>query len=290
MISTLKNKNVTIQVKSLGAELSSFKKNNDDFEYIWNGNKEFWSGQSPVLFPIIGNLVDGIARIGEKNYILGNHGFARKTEFELVEATEEKLIYSLKYNKITLAMYPFKFDLQLTYTLNKDSVNILYKVINLDNKSIYFQLGTHPGFNCPTDKNLSFSDYFLEFNKPETLKRNFCDTGNLLIENKEVSLLENSNKLKLSHNMFYDGALLIRDVKSNSIFLKNKNNLRSVNVLSKNFPYLGIWQPKNAPFVCVEPWHGLAESKSFKGKFKEKEMIIELGVGEVHCASLTITI
>lgn len=288
MISELKNKNITIKVRSLGAELSSLRKNNN--EYIWNGDPKFWSGQSPVLFPIIGNLVNGIARIEGKEYTLGNHGFARKTDFKLLEATEKKLVYSLKYNSTTLTMYPYKFDLQLTYTLNENSVNISYKVINLDDKNIYFQLGTHPSFNCPSSDNSSFSDYFLEFNKFETLKRNFCDSSNLLIENKEVSLLENSNKIELNHSMFYDGALLIRDIKSNSISLKNKNNLRTINISNENFPYLGIWQPKDAPFICIEPWYGLAESKNFKGEFKEKEMIIELKKDSTHLSSITLTV
>jgi galactose mutarotase-like enzyme len=290
MITSLKNENITIQVKSLGAELTSLKKNNDSHEYIWTGDSKFWGGQSPVLFPIIGSLSEGTMTVDGKSYSLGNHGFARREEFKLIESTEDKLVYSLKYNEKTMAMYPYKFDLQLTYTLDGSSINISYKVINLDDKSIYFQLGTHPGFNCPMGDNLSLSDYSLIFSENENAKRYYCDAGNLLIENREELVLDESVELKLNPEMFYDGAFLFRDIKSKEITLKTEKDSKFVKVSNENFPYLGIWQPKDAPFLCIEPWHGLAEPVSFTGEFKDKELVIELKKDAIHSASLKFTV
>lgn len=290
MITSLKNENITIQVKSLGAELTSLKTNNDDHEYIWTGDSKFWSGQSPVLFPTIGSLSGGTMTVDGKTYSMGNHGFARREEFKLIESTEERLVYSLKYSEKTLAVYPYKFELQLAYTLEGSSVKISYNVINLDDKNIYFQLGTHPGFNCPMEDNLSLSDYFLKFSETETAKRYYCDTGNLFIENHEELVFEESDQLKLNPEMFYDGAFLFRDIKSKEITLKTEKDPKFVKVSNENFPYLGIWQPKDAPFICIEPWHGLTEPASFTGEFKDKELMVELKKGATHSASLTFTV
>ena len=290
MITSLKNENITIQVKSLGGELTNLKKNDSEYEYMWTGDSEFWAGQSPVLFPIIGSLSEGTMRVDGKSYSMGNHGFARREEFQLIEQKKDKLIYSLKYNEKTLSMYPYKFELQLIYTLENFGVKISYKVINLDDKTIYFQLGTHPGFNCPMKENLDFSDYFLEFSQSETANRYYCDAGNLLIENREESFMKDSKKLNINHEMFYDGAYLLRDIKSENITLKTEKDSSFIKVSRENFPYLGIWQPKDAPFLCIEPWHGLAEPAGFTGEFSEKELIIPLRKGEIHSASITFSI
>lgn len=290
MIKSLKNEKINIKVKSLGGELTSLKKNNSEQEYIWTGDSKFWAGQSPVLFPIIGSLSGGSMMVDGTSYSMGNHGFARREEFQLIEEKENKLVYSLKYSDKTLAMYPYKFELQLIYTLDNSSVKISYRVINLDEKTIYFQLGTHPGFNCPMKENLDLSDYFLEFSQTETANRYYCDAGNLLIENREELFIENSNKLKLNYEMFYEGAHLLRDIKSEDITLKSEKDPSFIKVSRENFPYLGIWQPKDAPFLCIEPWHGLAEPAGFNGHFSEKELIVSLEKGKVHSASLTFTV
>ena len=290
MITTLKNENITIQVKSLGGELTSLKKNDSEYEYIWTGDSKYWSGQAPVLFPIIGSLSGGTTEIQGKTYSMGNHGFARREEFQLIEQKKDRLVYSLKYNEKTLAMYPYKFQLQIIYTLEKSSVKISYKVINLDEKTIYFQLGTHPGFNCPMKNNLDFSDYFLEFDQVETAKRYYCDANNLLIENREELSIKDSKKLCLNHKMFYEGAHFLRDIKSKNIVLKTEKDSKFIKVSRENFPYLGIWQPKDAPFLCIEPWHGLAEPAGFSEDFSKKELIISLEKGQVHSASLEFTV
>ena len=152
---------------------------------MWTGNPEFWAGQSPVLFPIVGSVQNETTEINGQVYSFKNHGFARRQEFQLIKKLDNKLVFSLTENEETLKSYPFKFELRLTYTLIDSEVQIAYEVRNTDNQEIYFQLGTHPGFNCPMEDGLSLNDYHLEFSDLEDAKRYFVNNSNLNIAGKE---------------------------------------------------------------------------------------------------------
>ena len=290
MNTVLKSSVATAEIQATGAELISFKKTSDGVEYIWNGDAAYWTGHSPVLFPIVCAVNNGEIKVDGKAYPLKNHGFVRHNEFELVEATESKAVYRHTYNENTLTMYPFKFDLFITYTLVDSTLTISYKVDNVDNQEIFFQLGTHPAFNCPLDEGGQLQDYYLEFEQPETLERLYMNKSNLLISGKSDVIVKEEQILPLSHEMFEEGALVFRNIKSQQIALKSNQSSKSVVLSYENFPYLGVWQPINAPFVCIEPWHGIADADNFTGELKDKEMIISLSPGKSFESSLTIEV
>jgi galactose mutarotase-like enzyme len=277
-------------ISTLGAELVSFKKLETGNEYIWSGDAEYWTGRSPVLFPIIGAARGGEIRTGGQNYPIGNHGFARRSEFTLVEATDTQAVFSLSQNEQTLASYPYQFNLVLTYILSGSTLEITYRVDNTDEQEIFFQLGTHPAFNCPVDGQGAITDYYLEFAESENLERLFLSNDGLVISGKSAPVLQEERILPLSHEMFLDGALVFRNVKSGHIALKSKLTDKSVIVTSEGFPDLGLWQPKNAPFVCIEPWQGIADGDDFTGELQDKSGIIALPQGGQFNSSLKIEI
>lgn len=286
----LKSSLATVEIKPVGAEVVSFKRVDTDCEYIWKGDAAYWTGHSPVLFPIVCAVNNGEITVDGSSYALKNHGFVRHNEFELMEATESRAVYRHSYDEATLALYPFKFELLITYTLNGNQLEISYTVNNLDDKDIFFQIGTHPAFNCPLEEDGHINDYYLEFASKETLERLFMNASNLLVSDKSEVILENEQILPLSHEMFEDGALVFREVKSQQVALKSKHSAKSVVLSYENFPAMGIWQPKNAPFVCVEPWHGLADKDTFNGELKDKELVISLHQQESFKSSLVIEI
>jgi len=290
MNAILNSESATVEIRPLGAELISFKDNESGREYMWSGDAEFWTGRSPVLFPIVGSVYDGVMRAEGGEYALKNHGFARNREFRLVEAEETRAVFHLSADDETLAIYPYKFALTLTYTLEGSSLRIQYRVDNDDDKNIYFQLGTHPAFNCPIGGDGEFEDYVLEFNEEETLERFYVTGGNIQIPDKSETVLEKGTVLPLTRAQFEEGAMIFRDVKSDRVTLKSEKSEHSVSVSSENFPYLGVWQPKNAPFICIEPWHGLADADKFEGELKDKELAVELASGEYFEAALVIEI
>ena len=152
----IKNEYVSAEIDLLGAEMLSCKLLEDNCEYLWNGNTDFWGGHAPILFPIVCALNEGKYRVDGKEFALGNHGFAKKTVFDLVDKTEETAVFRLASTVDSLALYPFEFELFITYQLVKTKISITYKVVNKDNKTVYFQIGTHPGFNCPLTQEETF--------------------------------------------------------------------------------------------------------------------------------------
>jgi galactose mutarotase-like enzyme len=286
----LRNTLAIVEIKSIGAEVISFKRLDTDCEYIWNGDAQYWTGHSPVLFPIVCAVNNGEIKVEGNNYKLNNHGFVRHDEFELIEESETRVVYRHTYNDATLAIYPFKFNLYITYTLMDNTLEVNYKVDNVDEQDIFFQLGTHPAFNCPLDQHAQFQDYYLEFELEEILERLFMNKSNLLISGKSEVILQEHNILPLSHEMFDEGALVFRNVKSQKVSLKSKLSAKSVVLTYDNFPYMGVWQPKNAPFVCIEPWHGIADEDTFRGEIQDKEKIIRLKKRESFESSLVIEV
>lgn len=275
MINKIQNNKISIEVNSFGAELWSLKKVGNDFEYLWQGDTKYWGNRSPVLFPTVGAVKNSKYRIGDKEYPLGNHGFALNSEFTLIEESETKLVYSLKTNEEIKKMYPFNFELILSYALDESSVKIQYTVKNLDTQNIYFQLGTHPGFNMPLDSDLKFDDYYIEFNKKEQCNRLFFDKANLTITNKDEDGLE-GQKLNLKHEIFYEGAAIYKNINSDQLVLKSDKGARFVKFSFDKFPALGVWQKPDAPYICIEPWHGISDDDNYTGEFQDKAMIITL--------------
>ncbi|MEM5571124.1 aldose 1-epimerase family protein [Aliarcobacter butzleri] len=264
----IKNSFIKAQIKSFGAELNSLKKCDENFEYIWQANSKYWARHSPVLFPIVGRLKEDSYFYKNKKYSLSQHGFARDKEFEIVQNEADFIEFRLKSDEKSLEFYPFFFELNICYKLDKNSLIVSYKVKSKSDEKMYFSIGAHPAFNTQVGD-------FLEFENIKTTKRYFLDEKGLIYKNQDLNL-ENS-KLCLDKDLFKDDALVFDDSNIKQITLKNIENKSRVKVKFDNFPYLGIWsKPNDAPFVCIEPWFGVADEQNSNQKIEDKKGILSL--------------
>ncbi|TDW51975.1 galactose mutarotase-like enzyme [Flavobacterium sp. 270] len=252
----------------MGAELFSLK-DNQNKEYIWEGNPDFWGKHSPILFPIVGTLKNNTYTIEGKEYQLPRHGFARDMEFILIEKTENSAVFSLQSSTETLSKYPFEFELQLIYTLHEYTLDIEYKVINKSENKIPFSIGAHPAIALPEN----FENYAFKFEKQETLTYYLLE--NDLISNKTKVLETNNNEVPLNYELFKNDALIFKALESNSLTIL-ENSKPYIKVDFEDFPSLGIWTKEKAPFICIEPWFGYSDTDSNSGDLFEKEGIIVL--------------
>ncbi|MFM2370104.1 MAG: hypothetical protein RL619_2425 [Bacteroidota bacterium] len=282
MTTILKNSNLTAEIKHFGAELCSLK-NNENKEYIWEGNANFWGKHSPILFPIVGTLKSNSYQYNDNEYHLSRHGFARDMEFELVEKRENSAIFSIQSSEETLKAYPFAFELQLIYTLDENSLRIEYKVINKGKSQMPFSIGAHPAFALPGN----FENYSMKFEKEELLEYYLLE--NDLISNKTKKLEVQNNRIPLTYQLFENDALIFKTLESNSLtILENENPVLRVNF--KDFPSLGIWTKMNAPFLCIEPWFGYSDTNENAGNLFEKEGIQILNANEIFHSEFSIEI
>ena len=278
----IKNSFIKAQIKSFGAELNSLKKCDENFEYIWQANSKYWARHSPVLFPIVGRLKEDSYFYKNKKYSLSQHGFARDKEFEIVQNEADFIEFRLKSDEKSLDFYPFFFELDIGYKLDKNSLIVSYKVKNKSDEKMYFSIGAHPAFNTQVGD-------FLEFENIKTTKRYFLDEKGLIYKNEDLNL-ENS-KLYLDKDLFKDDALVFNDSNIKQITLKNIENKSRVKVKFDNFPYLGIWsKPNDAPFVCIEPWFGVADEENANQKIEDKKGILSLEKEEEFFCFYTIEV
>ena len=279
----LSNLNYTATINSKGAELVSFKNNFSNKEYIWNGNSEFWAKHSPILFPIVGTLKNNFYFYKDNKYELPRHGFARDNQFTIINHQENEVTFSLHYDNEILKIYPFKFELQLKYTLLNNKLFFNYKVINLDETSIPFSLGAHPAFALEND----FENYSLAFEKQETL---VCFTlKNDLLSDKSYTIELENKKFSLNYNTFKNDALIFKSAQSKTISIL-ENEKEFLKISFQDFKNLGIWTKQNAPFICIEPWLGYSDTVNSKGDLFEKEGIQVLPKNSFFNCELSVEI
>ena len=268
---------IKIKTVSKGAELISIEK--DGIERMHDGQKD-WNRHSPVLFPIVGKLKDNMTLIEGKEYKMNQHGFARDMDFEKIGENS----YVLRYNEETLKMYPFKFELYISYEVGNNSVTTKYRVVNKDNKMIYFGLGGHPAYKC----DYVTGKYILEFEEIEDDMEIYQLENGLIkdtCENKSNFMKD--NRILLDNNTFENDAIIFKNIRSRVIYLK-KEEKSILSLEFKDFPYLGIWSKPNAHFICLEPWLNTADKVSTNGNYEEKDDLVELNQGQQFVAEYTV--
>ena len=285
----IKSRSLTVKINPKGAELTSIFNHENQTEYMWNADPNFWGKSSPVLFPIVGALIENRYRFEEKEYALPRHGFARDRVFVVEKLEENSLTFLLTHDENTLKVYPFKFEFRLIYSLENNALKVTYSVKNIGETRMYFSVGGHPAFAVPLSDNTEYEDYYLEFNQTEIFQR-WGLTPEGLIEVQPFNFMVDTNKLDLTKELFYDDAIVFKNLESTSVTLKTDKTANQLKFDFEGFPYLGIWAAKNANFVCIEPWCGIADSADYRQELTQKEGIIELDSDEIFERTWRVTI
>jgi galactose mutarotase-like enzyme len=285
----ISNEKLTVVVNPQGAELQSIIRKDTGLEYLWSGDPAFWGKKSPVLFPIVGGLKNNTYRYNDQSYTLGRHGFAREQLFTVAKQGKEHVSLHLSDNKNTLEVYPFHFDFTVQYLLQDDQLQVTYHVKNKDKNTLLFSVGAHPAFKVPLAEGSTYEDYYLYFNKEEVAGIWPLSPGGQ-IEMAPVPLLEHTHELSLKKSLFYQDALVFKNLASTAISIKSKATPHGLTLAFEGFPYMGIWAAKDADFVCIEPWCGIADNVDATGELEEKEGINRLAAGEVFERTWTVTI
>jgi galactose mutarotase-like enzyme len=277
---TLENELLKVEVSPRGAELQSIVNKTLGLEYLWNGDPAFWSKRSPVLFPIVGSLKNNSYSYQGKSYQLPRHGFARDMDFQPEKQTASEISFLLRSSEETRKNYPFDFEFRVRYQILGDELSTEYMVTNTGSGLMYFSVGGHPAFRLPLDSNTEFSDYYLKFEETENLQR-WPISKDGLIQLQPVPVLEDSNRLNLKKSLFYQDALVFKYVASSEISLISGKSKHGILFQMGEFPFLGIWSFKDADFICLEPWCGIADSVNSNQQLEAKEGIEKISPGKV---------
>ncbi|MBC1468360.1 aldose 1-epimerase family protein [Listeria welshimeri] len=286
----LENEFLLVEMKEAGAELTRIFHKDTGIEYLWNADSKYWGRHSPVLFPTVGKLVDDTYFVDGASYHLGQHGFARDRDFKVVDQTDNTVRFELDADEESLSIYPYKFKLSIIYTMDENSVAVSYEVENTDNKRIYFSIGAHPAFHLPLTEDTTFEDYYLDFGTEENLET-LCLEGPY--RNGEIKKIVDkpSRYLSLNYDLFKNDALIFEALKQKEITIKSDKTSHFVKVTFKEFPFVGIWTAKpGTPFVCIEPWYGIADGAGKSVELRDKAGIEHLEPEAVFASEYKITV
>ncbi len=294
----IQNEELSVEVSTLGAELYSI--NHQGTEYLWPGNPETWNGRAPILFPIIGPLLNGSYQLDGKSYQMGQHGFARHSEWQLIQSETDFLLFSLKENEQIQKLYPFAFYLEAGYRIVNNKLECSYRVNNQSAIDMPFAIGSHTAFRVPIDPSLNFSDYELEFEKQEDTVRYLQISGGPL-SGETVAFRTQNRKLPLEHSFFANSSIVFKELASERITIqspKDKEN-RKASISFAGFPYCTLWTyfHRSEPYLCIEPWYGVTPTVGSSTDMREREGNLclkpkqefscqfQIALGSVNCFS-----
>ena len=286
---TLENEYLKIIVRHKGAEMTSLVNKANNTEHLWQAYADIWGWHAPNLFPVVGGCINNEVLINGKAYPMQRHGFARHSDFILIESDETHAKFSLSHDENTMAIFPYKFSFQVLYDLSGRELRVTYKVINYDDQAIHFAVGAHPAFNIPFFRDESTEDYFLEFEYDEPLNTHLLSPSGFFTGTTE-SLAQVKSTLPITKELFAKDALVFKGLTSRQVSLRSRNHPHSVYIKYPHFDYLGIWAKDGAPFVCLEPWIGCADTEGKITEFSSKEGIHSLDKGHVFEADFIIGI
>lgn len=289
---TIKNERLSVTIAAHGAELSSIYDKANDRELVWQADPAFWNRHAPVLFPNVGKYYGGHFTYNGTDYPMGQHGFARDTEFEQAASGENFVTYRLCADEESKKVYPFDFVLEITHRLNGNRLTVEWNVKNTDNKEMYFTIGGHPAFNVNVLPDTDFEDYSLVFKEgTEKLSYVLLDAeSGTAIGDKAYELELTDSKYALKKDMFDKDALVFDGGQIEWAALALPDGKPYIALESKGFPNFGIWSKPGAPYVCLEPWCGRCDNKGFEGEISEKPGIIALKAGETFKKSYDIIV
>ena len=278
---------LTAEIDPRGAQLSVLRARNAA-DLLWNGDPSVWSGRAPLLFPIIGVLAGGSYRLGETRYPLSRHGFARDKTFSLQSAGASAATFMLRADDSTLSLYPFQFELQVRYELRGATLAVSTQIRNCGGTDMPASFGYHPGFRWPLPFGEPRASHMIQFETDEAAAVRRIDASGLLTEVRHPTPVVN-RQLTLTDALFQDDVLIFDQIKSRSVVYGSSAGPK-IRVAFPDAVYLGLWTKPGAPFICIEPWHGITDSQGYSGDFMQKPGIFVLKAGTALTASMNITL
>lgn len=276
---------LAVEVSTLGAEMQSLR-TADGRDFLWNGDAAWWTGRSPILFPIVGKAPDDRLAVNGKTYPMAQHGIARRREFAIIEQTATSCRHELLSSPETREVYPFDFRLVLEHALDGNRLSVNATVQNSGEALLPFGIGFHPAFLWP----LPGAD-----GKPhEVILDNGGEPGVIQLEGGLIGrTLPTSpfkaGRLTLKPDLFANDALIFPEDAGTGLTFQAEDG-PSLHFTFENLPNIALWQKPGAPFLCIEPWHGMAAHAGGTAELVERPYTVALPAGEEMRFGFTVEI
>ncbi len=286
----LKRGGAAALVDTHGAELFSYLTPEKE-QVLWGGSPDSWPGRSPVLFPLVGAVKGRVLRIDGRQTPVKNHGFGRDLDYAVIARSDVSVTLRAQADEATLAVYPYPFALEITHALTGAGFVTRYRVTNTGDRPLSYCIGGHVGFCCPRGKG-AFEDYDLLLPERADLRLMPAQPGPLPDQQPSRLLLPQVEGFGLDRPLFDQGTLYLEQPGLHSITLRDRRSGHGVSMSYAGFPVMALWTKERAgaPFLCIEPWHGLPEMEGESGLFEEKPYRIPLAPGESRALEYAVAV
>jgi galactose mutarotase-like enzyme len=281
----IRSEGLAVRINPVGAELFAIAAP-DGRALLYDGDPAFWSFRAPLLFPVVGMLANGRYRTQGRFYALEKHGFARRRRFRLADRAADRAVLYLEADAETLAVYPFRFRLEAAFHLAGAALTVTARVCNLGAETMPASFGFHPAFPWPLPgggERLGHTIVFAE-DEPAPIRQVGPDG---LVRSEALASPVEGRTLRLRDGLFANDALIFDALRSTSLVYAGPEG-RGLRISFQGTPLLGLWTKPGAPFLCVEPWSGLADPEGFDGDIFEKPWILALEPSEERSFAMTI--
>lgn len=278
---------LTAEISQDGAELQRLT-DAAGRDYLWDGDPAFWTGRAPVLFPIVGTLVDDRYRWQGAFHRLDRHGFARHSRFAVADHGPDGLTLRLEASQASQALWPFDFSLDMVFTLRDATLAMTGKVINRGSATMPVSFGFHPALRWPLPGAPSKAGHAIRFDRAEPAPVRRIDGDGLLDPRPRTTPVQ-GDRLALDDSLFVEDALIFDRLDSRSLVYEGPG-ATPVRVDFHDMPQLGLWMKPGAGYLCIEPWQGYSDPAGFEGTLDEKPGMVPIAPGESRDFGMAITI
>lgn len=271
---------LSARISATGAELVRLQ-DGDGLDLLWDGDPAYWTGRSPLLFPIVGEAKDNRIRVGGASYEIGRHGFARTSKFALVLSEAARCTWRLEASEATRRQYPFGFRLDVTYAIAGGALHMTAEVTNRGDGIMPASFGFHPALRWPLPhgKPREAHEIVFEHDEPAPIRRPVDG----LLSSAQYPTPVRDRRLVLHDSLFEDGAIVFDTLASRSLVYGD-----ALGVAFPRMPHLGIWTKPGAGFVCIEPWQGHASPEGFDGELADKPGMVAIMPGATESFTMSI--
>lgn len=276
----IENNELQVGINLKGAEMWRVYDKSKNEERLWNGDVTYWSRVSPVLFPNVGRVKNGFTFIDGERYELEQHGFLRDQMFEVENQTGTSVVFCFRSDGKFLNVYPYDFEARLSYELKGKTLDVVWDIKNLSDKTMFYSIGGHPAFMMDVNRSYHFE---LEGN----------DVKLLTLEDGHIDKLldaDNNVSVDVNYENFKDDAVIYSNI--NRVELIDDFGNLHVAVDCEGFDFVGLWGNTKhghmSPFVCIEPWLGITDDVNSDNIFHNKRGIRSILSGEVDHNLYTI--
>ncbi len=281
-------------INPYGAELTHLR-DAEGRALMTDADPAFWTGHAPILFPVIGVTNGSRIRIGDRDYPMAKHGFARHSLFDVVQAEPGRAVFELTDSDETRASYPFAFRLEIGFRLDGPTLTVEARIENRDAGYLPAQFGFHPAFAWPLPYGEPREAHRITFETDEPGELRMIAPDGLIAAGRRASPLDGGRELLLADALFANDALVWDPIHSQSVTYGAAQG-PVLEVRFPDTPRLGVWTKPALPdgegprFVCIEPWHGIADPEGFTGVFTEKPGVFEIAPGDEKRMGWSVTL